>query len=249
MMRTNNILLPAALIAVVAILVFAVYTCAVGWPNSGQIIPELLTFVITALLVAVTWQYTQHTGKMAETMARQTTGDLLLRLNELYAQPETRDAIRFIHEEKRRLWKDFPEKRYYFGEIFLEKNQPGSEGDQLRWHLMNFWYTLAVLVLGDEEIIPENTAYARFGPPEVIGILEPIEAVLAYKLMLKDNPGADPEMVTRDWPPLKLFASWARNQKQHKPEKEQLPAFPSEFRAWAHEYRKRQSDQAQASDP
>lgn len=241
MNANNRVLLILAALAIIGLAVSAVYICTVGWRDGVQIIPGLLTFVTTLLLVGVTWQYTKHTGKMADTMARQTGGDLLLRLNELYAQPATRKAIGFIHQVKCEWWVDFPENRYHFGERFCKRCASDSEGNQLRWHLVNFWYTLAVLV--EEKIVTGETVYRRFGPPEVIEILEPIEAVRAYDLSLKDDPNVDPESFKRDWPPLKLFASWASTKvgkewDHRKPQQEQLPAFPHEFKDWADVCRK-----------
>jgi hypothetical protein len=205
----------------------------VGWVEGVQIILSLIACIPPLLLLAVTWKYTEYTKEMAKTMARQTEGDLLLNLNKLYAQSETRKSIYFINEAKneakRKLGVDFSKNRYYFGEYFYRTYQPGSDKDQLRWHLVNFWYTVAVLV--EKDVIKPKTILERFGRPQdiehiIVDILEPIEAVRAYKIALQDNKDANPESVKREWPPLKLCDRLTDKQSR-------FPICLSEFKKYA----------------
>jgi hypothetical protein len=214
-------------------LVFVVFTGVIGKREGIQIILSLLACIPSLPLLVVTLIYTIITGKMANTMARQTEGDLLLRLNDLYAQSETREGIYFVNEmrnkAKSKLKEDFSKNRYYFGEYFYRKYGPNSNEDQLRWHLVNFWYTVAVLV--EKNLIEPKTILERFGQPQdiehiIVDILEPIEAVRAYKIELRDKIDTNPESIKREWPPLKLCARLTGKQSQ-------FPVCLSEFKKYA----------------
>lgn len=201
--------------------------------DGTQISLGLLACIPPLLLLLVTLIYTVYTGKMAKTMARQTEGDLLLKLNDLYAQSKTRKSIYFINEArnkaKSKLEDDFSKNRYYFGEYFYRQYPSDSDEDQLRWHLVNFWYTVAVLV--DKNLTEPTTILERFGQSQdiehiIVDILEPIEAVRAYKIALQDDKDANPESVKREWPPLKLCNRLTGKQSQ-------FPVCLSEFKKYA----------------
>ena len=206
-----------------------------GWEEGIRIIPDLLVYLSTFLLVVITWKYTQHTRDMAATMARQTEGGLLLKLNDLYAHPDTRKAIYFIQEARHELWKDSLENRYHFGQSFYEKYPPNSDGDQRRWHLVRFLYTLAVLE--EKNLIDLDIVSLQFGPlKKIIDILEPIEAVRAYQNKLQDNPNAEPESVKdTKWPPLQLYDGGPGKQSR-------IPICWCEFKKWVDTYKERQQE-------
>jgi len=71
------------------------------------VVAQILGAVATILLACITLWYARNTKIMAKAAAEQVAlahksaqGDMLLRLNELYADQRTTDAIRFMYDFK-----------------------------------------------------------------------------------------------------------------------------------------------------
>lgn len=79
-------------------LVLAVRVVASFPPVHSTGITDWPTLVATLLLVGITAWYAWHTRDMARTTNRSTRGEMLLRLNELYADNRTIYAIRFMDQ-------------------------------------------------------------------------------------------------------------------------------------------------------
>jgi hypothetical protein len=189
------------------------------------VLVQVCTLAVTALLALITFWYANHTKHMAQSTAEQVKtaqrtalGDMLLRLNELYADKRTNEAIRFIYAFKRAQDRR-PQAggRYALGQVYYEQHKTGSEGDLHRWHLTNFWYTVAML--RKQGIIDDALIQDRFGSSlDVIDVLEPIEVVLSYQLRRAR------ETV---WPVWDLYSRYG-----DKAESKTIPVYNDEFAAW-----------------
>ncbi len=233
----NRTLTVVNLVVLTFIITLVIFASEAGIPSE---IAAVITSIATVVLAVVTLVYVWHTSRMARTMAAQTEADLLLRLHEIYSKDKIYQATDLLFCDKQKLWTDFPENRYQFGEDFLDKEEEPDEDrldrDLLRWHLVNFWYTLAVAI--ERDFIDDKTIYDRFGSPEVIEVLEPIETVKAYRRLSKEHrPGDQSKSIKVCWAPLRLFCRWAAAQDDEKwqrrmPVQQDLPGFPDEFKRW-----------------
>lgn len=233
--RVNAVLAVLLTIALAVAVVPAALTLIarwrmVGWSEASLIVPGLLAFVATVLLVAITAWYAWRTHAMTSTMSQQTAGNFLLTLHKLYDNPRTYHAIRFIFQVREELWQDFPENRYKFGQKYLLKYLSSPEHDLHRWHLVNFWHTLATAV--QQQIITTQAVRTRFGSSEVIEVLEPIQTVLSYQLSQQGMEQKVTDCWTRPWAPLALIDMWTEIGTGRVQQSQTLPAFPEEFREW-----------------
>jgi hypothetical protein len=199
------------------------------------VLAAAVTAIATAALVWVTYKYVKLTGDLANRAAEQlrtsqtmSTADILLRLNELYATPEIIDGIRRLHAFERRVRSEgVIHNRYSLGDEFYQQSEGNREFDSCRWRVTNFCYTLAML--RDEGAITDDLIQRRFGSSlDVIDILEPIEAVHAYRLREKDEPQAQ-----KPWAGVK-WSVWSLYARSHPdvPQKDAIPVYVDDFDTW-----------------
>lgn len=130
------------------------------------------------------------------------------------------------------------ESPYLLGDVYCDRYELGSDEDQLRWHLTNFWYTVATL--RDQESIDDELIQARFGSSlDVIRVLEPIEAVLSYRLWYKDKTVVPSRWEAPEWPVWNLYARY-----RGKPESKTVPADKDALKRWRDGFEQRQQGQA-----
>jgi hypothetical protein len=72
--------------------------------------------------------------------------------------------------------------------------------DEARRRLTHFWYRAARLV--DLGVLTLDDVIESVGPPDIIEILEPLEAITAENI--------DPDWKAHPWPPMKLFIAWQK---------------------------------------
>lgn len=118
------------------------------------------------------------------------------------------------------------------------QHETGSKGDLHRWHLTNFWYTVAMLQ--DQGIIDDTLIQRRFGSSlDVIDILERIEAVRSYQLWKKDESATRATWDEPEWPIWNLYAKYKRE-----PEQENIPAYRDAFEQWRAGFEQRDPGEA-----
>jgi hypothetical protein len=128
-------------------------------------------------------------------------------------------------EAKRLVWQAAPPNnadnvyshvRQYIREL------PSDQRERLDWarrRLTNFWYKAARLVeLG---VLVPNDIFRSIGPPDIVEILEPLEAIQAE--------GINPNWQPRPWPPMSLLRIWYKQQNRGKKARQlrlEVPASP-----------------------
>jgi hypothetical protein len=131
-------------------------------------------------------------------------------------------------EAKKLVWQaappgDYSGNPYSFVRKYV-RNLPSERREKLNWarrRLTSFWYNAARLVeLGTLTV---DDIFKSVGPPDIVVILEPLEAIQAESI----NPAWQP----RDWPPMRLFTSWLKKQKDSDMWGLQLPARPELYKA------------------
>lgn len=134
-------------------------------------------------------------------------------------------------EAKQLIWKVTPPKDYS-GNIYRYVREylqglPENEREKLDWarrRLSNFWYGAARLV--DLGSLNPNQVFESVGPPDILTILEPLEAITAESI--------DPEWKPRPWPPMRLLITWYGRQgrgKEARRLRAEVPAQPDMYEA------------------
>lgn len=222
---------------VVTVLVAIFVICP---PKSSGAFYQYFSLVATVVLAVITFWYARHTKQLAQSADKQLSetrkaaeGEMLLRLNELYSDKRTSEAIRFLRKfqvEQNTKSKGTDRNRYALGQAFFDRYPVGSNGDLLRWHLTNFWYTVAVMnePLDGRPIVRDDLVLRRFGSSlEVIDILEPIEIILGYHLWKKTPSAIGEPGRKREWPVWNLYRRYKRNS-----EPETIPVDTAAFEQW-----------------
>lgn len=150
------------------------------------------------------------------------------------------DALLKLHEDegsqdqavaKRLVWKTAPPDAssvnpYAHVREYIENLSPDEQGelDEARRRLTHFWYRAARLVgLG---ILDTNKVFKSVGPPDILTILEPLEAIQAESI--------DPTWQPRSWPPMTLLIDWYKKQGYRSKAsqlKAEVPARPAAYKA------------------
>lgn len=135
----------------------------------------------------------------------------LLKLQDEEREPEQAVA-------KRLVWQAAPEKGfsgniYNYVREYVEGLSPEHQEklNDARRRMTHFWYRASQLV--DMDILDPNQIFDSVGPPDVLTILEPLEAIQAERI--------DSDWQPRLWPPMKLYIVWC-NQQGHIKEANQL---------------------------
>jgi hypothetical protein len=148
----------------------------------------------------------------------------LLKLHEDEGAPEQKKA-------KGLVWKARPP-RDYSGNIYGYVREyvaglPDKEREELDWarhRMTHFWYRAARLV--DVGVLDFDGIRASVGPPDILTVLEPLEAIKAESI----DPGWEP----RPWPPMKLLIAWYKHEgrkNEAKQVRSEVPARPDLYRA------------------
>jgi len=131
-------------------------------------------------------------------------------------------------EAKQLVWQAAPPKntdndysyiRQYISELPSDRRE---SLDRARRQLTSFWYKAARLVeLG---VLTPNDIFRSVGPPDIVAILEPLEAIHAEDI----NPNWKP----RPWPPMSLLITWYKQERRGKEGRQLRPKVPARLKLY-----------------
>jgi hypothetical protein len=148
----------------------------------------------------------------------------LSKLHEDEADPEQLKAKQLVWRASQQPGYSSDNLYSYFRQYVNALSDPKQdELDKARRRMTHFWYRAARLMeLG---ILTPDEIFASVGPPDVVEVLEPLEAILAERI----NPNWKP----RPWPPIKMLITWYEQQGHLEKARElqpQLPARPALYK-------------------
>lgn len=195
---------------VLAIILFILAAISAITGNS-----ESLDLLISSVGWWLTFAAILFAGKNA---LRGLTFQALLKLHEDEGDPKQKAAKKLIGKAKPA--KDFSANIYsHVREYVKELSDEDKEKlDDARHRISHFWYRAARLM--DLGILDPKEIFESVGPPDILEILEPLEAIRAES----DNPEWEP----RGWPPMKLLIAWYKQQKRKEKLKQIRPQVPAQ---------------------
>jgi len=153
-----------------------------------------------------------------ENAKRGLTFNAVVKLHEDEAAPEQAEAKQLVSQAVPPSSTDniYSHVRHYIRALPSDQRE---RLDKARRRLTSFWYKNARLVeLG---ILTPNDIFRSVGPPDLVEILEPLEAIQAEGINSNWQP--------RPWPPMTLLRAWYKQQRRGKEGRQfrlEVPARP-----------------------
>src|SRR5262245_54647203 len=197
----------APLVLAILLFVLAVISSITGtvcsWFKAYH--PDKVREFVPLLISAAGWWLTFAGLLVAGKHAlRGLTFQALLKLHEDEGDPKQKTAKKLVLQAKPP--ENFVGNIYSHVRKYVESlsDEDKEKLDEARRQISHFWYRAARLT--DIGILDSHEIFESVGPPDILEILEPLEAIRAESDHPEWQPGS--------WPPMKSFIAWYKQQKR-----------------------------------